>query len=76
MEELRGRNLSHVGCTLGLTLGLFLGLLGGILVLRVTPSVSAAAVVFALVTLGLGILGFALGGVATRRLWSHNEPPQ
>lgn len=72
MRELRGRNLSHIGCTLGLTLGLILGLLGGILILRVSPTLNAALAVFAAVTIGLGILGYVLGGAATRRLWGPN----
>jgi hypothetical protein len=74
MEQLRGRNLSHIGCTLGLTLGLFLGLLFAVLVLRVSPSVNAAFAVFLGVTVVFGALGFALGSAATRRP-SGGEPP-
>jgi hypothetical protein len=76
MEELRGRNLSHIGCTLGLTLGLILGMIGAILVLRVATSTTVAALVFAAVTVGLGIVGFVLGGVATRRLWGSGATRQ
>jgi hypothetical protein len=77
MERLRGRNLSHIGCTLGLTLGLLLGLTLAIVVLQVaTAPESAAMGVFAAVTLGLGGLGFYLGGVATRRLWGDKQRPQ
>jgi hypothetical protein len=76
MERLRGRNLSHIGCTLGLTLGLFLGLTCAVLVLRIAPSVTVAFAVFAGVTIVLGALGFALGNVATRRLWGGEPPPR
>ncbi|HEY7779886.1 MAG TPA: hypothetical protein VIC85_06715 [Ktedonobacterales bacterium] len=69
MEALRGRNLSHIGCTLGLTLGLILGLFGAILVLRVSPTLNTALAVFAGVTIGLGLLGYILGGAATRWFW-------
>jgi uncharacterized protein YacL len=75
MERLRGRNLSHIGCTLGLTLGLFLGLLFAVLVLQVSPSVNVALAVFLGVTLILGAMGFALGTVATRHLWGDGRPP-
>lgn len=74
MEQLRGRNLSHIGCTLGLTLGLLLGLILAIVALRVAPSVNVAAGVFFGVTVALGLLGYALGGVATRRLWGGDRP--
>jgi hypothetical protein len=77
MNQLRGRNLSHIGCTLGLTIGLFLGLVAAILVLQVSDQAqSAAMVAFGVITIGLGILGFYLGGVTTRRLWGDHRPPR
>jgi hypothetical protein len=77
MNELRGRNLSHIGCTLGLAIGLFFGLICAIVVLRMAASaLSAAMVAFAVVTVGLGLLGYYLGGVATRRLWNGERPPR
>jgi hypothetical protein len=77
MIQLRGRNLSHIGCTLGLTVGLFLGLIAAILVLRMwTWAEGTAVAAFALVTIGLGLLGFYLGGVTTRRLWGEQRPPR
>ncbi len=77
MKQLRGRNLSHIGCTLGLTVGLFLGLVAAILVLQVSASAqSTAMLVFGLITVGLGILGFYLGAVTTRRLWGESQPPR
>jgi hypothetical protein len=76
MHQLRGRNLSHIGCALGLTIGLFLGLVAAILVLQMWATAqSVAMVVFGVVTIGLGILGFYLGGVTTRRLWGERRPP-
>ena len=74
MNQLRGRNLSHIGCTLGLTIGLFLGLVAAILILQMWTSAEGAAMAaFAVVTIVLGLLGFYLGGVTTRRLWGEQR---
>jgi hypothetical protein len=76
MERLRGRNLSHIGCTLGLVLGLTLGLVVAWAIARVSPSIGLAFAVFAAVTVALGIAGFIAGSVATRRLWGESAPRQ
>ena len=74
MESLRGRNLSHIGCTLGLTLGLIVGMVGAILVLQATTGgMSGAVAALAAATIGLGALGYYLGGVLTRRLWANKH---
>jgi hypothetical protein len=75
MEQRRGRNLAHIGCTLGLILGLTLGMVGAILVLRVSSSLNVALGVFAAVTVILGAAGYLAGGAATRRLWGSGGPP-
>jgi uncharacterized protein YacL len=70
MEQLRGRNLAHVGCTIGLTAGLILGmLLAALLVvlLNSDSGASIATIVFFALTFGLGALGYFLGGRATQR---------
>jgi hypothetical protein len=67
MRQLRGRNLSHIGCTLGLIAGLLFGMVLALVALRVAPSVNVAVGVFAAVTVVLGAVGFYLGTVATRR---------
>lgn len=75
MQQLRGRNLTHIGCTLGLSLGLFLGLLFAIVVLNISAAAASAAFwVFALVTLVVGALGYYVGVVATRRLSGGKQP--
>jgi hypothetical protein len=75
MQQLRGRNLRHIGCTLGLSLGLFLGLLFAVVVLNISSaSASAAFWIFALVTLVVGALGYCIGAVATRRLSGDKQP--
>ena len=74
MRQLRGRNLSHIGCTLGLLVGLTLGMLLALVALRLSPSVNAAFAVFAGVTLVLGAVGYCLGTVATRRYARLAEP--
>ena len=75
MERLRGRNLSHIGCTLGLVVGLTLGLFIAWGVVQVSPSIGLAFALFGAVTIGLGIAGFIIGSVATRRLWGDGTPP-
>lgn len=75
MQQLRGRNLTHIGCTLGLSLGLFLGLLLAIVVLNLSATAAGAAFwVFALVTLVVGALGYYAGVVATRRFAGEKQP--
>ncbi len=76
MERLRGRNLSHIGCTLGLVIGLALGITSAMLVLRVIPSVNTAVAVFVGATILLGALGFAAGSAATKYLWGGEPPPR
>lgn len=75
LEQLRGRNLAHVGCTLGLTLGLILGLIVAFVVLVVLNSdsgVSWATLVFFVVVFGLGALGWVAGDRISRRLWGED----
>ena len=69
MERLRGRNLSHIGCTLGLVVGLFLGLVLALVISQWLPSVNVMFAIFGVVTVALGIAGYITGQVATRRLW-------
>jgi hypothetical protein len=71
MDQLRGRNLAHVGCTIGLASGLILGIvLAGLLVVLLNSDAGAtiATIVFFALTFGLGALGYLLGGRATQRL--------
>jgi hypothetical protein len=74
VRQLRGRNLSHIGCTLGLVAGLSLGMLLALVALRLSPSVNTAFAVFAGVTLVLGAVGYYLGTVATRHYAHPAEP--
>jgi hypothetical protein len=77
LNELRGRNLAHVGCTLGLTGGLLFGLIGAILVLHLIVGDSALTVATILwlgLTFGLGALGYFLGGRSSRRLDDADVP--
>ena len=78
MEQLRGRNLAHVGCTIGLTVGLIVGImLAGLLVVLLNSDNGAtiATIVFFALTFGLGALGYFLGGRATQRLDSDVPVP-
>ncbi len=76
LEQLRGRNLAHVGCTVGLTLGLLLGLVVGIAIIFITQRADAATtatIVWLALTFGLGALGYILGGRISRRLWGDTS---
>ncbi|HEX6816856.1 MAG TPA: hypothetical protein VF120_00645 [Ktedonobacterales bacterium] len=78
LEQLRGRNLAHVGCTLGLTLGLILGLVLAFLVLVILNSNSGsdwATLIFFGVTFALGALGWVVGDRVSRR-WREDETPR
>jgi len=78
LDELRGRNLAHVGCTLGLTLGLILGLILAFLVLVILNSNSGAnwaTLVFFVVTFGLGALGWVVGDRVSRH-WREDDTPR
>jgi tetrahydromethanopterin S-methyltransferase subunit C len=74
VRQLRGRNLSHIGCTLGLVAGLSLGLLLALVALRISPSVNAAFAAFAGATVALGVVGYVLGVAATRRFANPGDP--
>ena len=41
LDQLRGRNLAHVGCTIGLLAGLLLGLIGALVVIQVMQNQNA-----------------------------------
>jgi len=76
LEQLRGRNLAHVGCTVGLTLGLILGMFAAIAVLMLVQAASAvswATLAFFGVTFLLGALGYVVGGRASARLWGGDR---
>ena len=78
MEQLRGRNLAHVGCTIGLTVGLIVGiLLAALLVVLLNSDNGAtiATITFFALTFGLGALGYFLGGRATQRLDDDASAP-
>jgi len=70
LDQLRGRNLAHVGCTLGLTAGLILGLILGFLVIVILNSQTGlgwGTLVFFVVVFGLGALGWVLGDRVSKR---------
>jgi uncharacterized protein YacL len=71
IDQLRGRNLAHVGCTIGLVAGLTLGLLLAaalVVLLNSDTGATIATIVFFALTFGLGVLGYILGSRATQRL--------
>jgi hypothetical protein len=81
LDELRGRNLAHVGCTLGLTLGFILGLIvafGVLVILNSSSGANWATLAFFITVFGLGVLGYVTGDRVSKRLWradASQEPP-
>ena len=76
LNELRGRNLAHVGCTVGLVAGLLAGMFAGIIIISVVHSASAsnwAALTWIGFTFALGLLGFLVGGKISARLWGTSK---
>lgn len=76
LDQLRGRNLAHVGCTLGLTTGLLLGLIAALLIIQVMRNLDAVNIATAIwigATAALGGLGYFLGGYVSRRLWGEKR---
>jgi hypothetical protein len=66
-EQLRGRNLAHVGCLVGLIIGLSGGIaLAWALVLHNVAALAALGVWLAL-TVVLGAVGYAVGDATTGR---------
>ncbi|HLY31754.1 MAG TPA: hypothetical protein VKQ36_12055 [Ktedonobacterales bacterium] len=64
LQQLRGRNVTHIGCAVGLTIGLLLGMFAAVGVIQLVASgaaVTLAVVALVGVTLGLGIIGFWVG---------------
>jgi hypothetical protein len=79
LDQLRGRNLAHVGCTLGLAAGLILGLIFAFLVLLLlnsTSGVNWATFIFFATVFGLGALGWLAGGRVSKRLWGESTTPR
>jgi len=76
LNQLRGRNLAHVGCTVGLVAGLFLGMIAGIIIISLVRTAAAADwAAFAWIgfTFALGLLGFVIGGQVSQRLWGEDN---
>jgi len=64
LEQLRGRNVTHIGCSFGLILGLLLGMIAAVVVIQTIQAASAvtlAVVALVVVTLAVGALGFYIG---------------
>lgn len=74
LDQLRGRNLAHVGCTFGLLVGLIVGMIAGIVIISLFSDASAASwagLVWLAVTFALGAAGYVVGSRATARLWGN-----
>ncbi|MBF6589843.1 MAG: hypothetical protein IVW57_04835 [Ktedonobacterales bacterium] len=79
LEQLRGRNLAHVGCTLGLTVGLVVGLIAAVIIVQLGQTDAAAnwaTFIWLGTAFALGALGFVLGGRVSRRLWGSDAPSE
>jgi hypothetical protein len=69
LNQLRGRNLTHIGCTFGLIIGMTVGMFAAIAIFNLVQSTSASMLAFfALIgiTVVLGGLGFYFGARLSR----------
>lgn len=76
LDQLRGRNLAHVGCTIGLVSGLLFGLIAALIVIQVMQNLTAvnvATIVWIGATILLGGLGYVIGGRVSRHLWGEKS---
>lgn len=80
LDQLRGRNLAHVGCTLGLVLGLTLGLIAAVIIINLIAAPITATNIATAVWLGLtgalGVIGYWSGSAVSRRLWDEKRGSQ
>ena len=60
----KGRNLTHLGCTLGICIGLLAGLIAGGMISQ-SASLSAAIWVMLVTIVGLGLLGWIVGALVS-----------
>lgn len=73
MNSLRGRSLAHPGCLIGLTSGLILGIvLGGVLAVANVPF-SIDMLIWLVLTVGLGALGWVIGSALSSRFPALEE---
>jgi hypothetical protein len=69
LNQLRGRDLTHIGCTLGIVIGMTLGLFIAIAIFNLVQSTAASTLAFFTlvgITVLLGGLGFYLGARLSR----------
>jgi hypothetical protein len=68
MKRLRGRNLAHPGCLTGVTTGLTLGIiLAGILAAKFNVAYNTVLLLWLVMTVGLGAVGWIVGAILTPR---------
>lgn len=73
MKKLEGRNLAHPGCLVGVTIGLTLGIvLAGILAV-LNVSLNTDLLIWLGLTLGLGAIGYVIGGRLTSRFSASDD---
>ncbi len=68
MKRFRGRNLAHPGCLTGVTTGLTLGIiLAGILAAKFNVAYNTILLLWLVMTIGLGAIGWIVGAILTPR---------
>lgn len=68
MKRFRGRNLAHPGCLTGVTAGLTLGIiLAGILAAKFNVAYNSVLLLWLVMTIGLGAIGWIVGTILTPR---------
>ena len=77
MKRLRGRNLKHPGCLIGITPGLTFGIaLAGLLAYFANVSYNTVVLLWLLLTLGLGAIGWIIGDRLTAKFPALDETEQ
>ena len=78
MKRLRGRNLKHPRCLIGITLGLTLGIIiAGLLAYYLNVSYNLVLLIWLLMTVGLGAIGWIIGDRMSSRFpaLEDTQPP-
>ncbi len=73
MKRLQGRSLAHPGCLVGVTLGLALGIILAAVLALHNVSLNTVLLIWLVLTVGLGAIGWVVGTRLTSRLPAIEE---
>jgi len=73
-KQFEGRSLAHPGCLIGITVGLIVGIiLAGVLASVFNMALNAVLLVWLIITIGLGILGWVIGERLSMKFFRPKE---